>query len=148
MKKYADWYYLREAENAGLVASMDGIVERNRTELNIKLSAYFRHKVPGYNSYFNEDTSEDVLYSINEYIEENKIDKREIDFPISEGSDIHLLKITDNLQLKILVADEYHGGGDYSKFIEVDKFIINEQTTEKDVDLLIDFIKKYLDICR
>jgi|GEM_PF-3156392 len=148
MKKYADWYYLREAENAGFVASMDGTVERNRTELNNKLSAYFRDKMPGYNSYFNEETSEDVLYSINEYIEENKIDKREIDFPISEGSDIHLLKITNNLQLKILVADEYHGGGDYSKFIDVDKFVINEQTTEKDVDVLIDFIKKYLDICR
>ncbi|PYE51467.1 hypothetical protein HUB98_05610 [Paenibacillus barcinonensis] len=148
MTKYADWYYVREAEKVGLVASMDGVVERNRTELNNRLSAYFRNKMPGYNSYFNEDQCDDVLYSINEYINENKIDKYEIDFPISEGSDIHLLQITDNLQLKILVADEYHGGGDYSKYINVDKFIINEQTTEQDVDMLIEFINKYLNICR
>ncbi|WP_145413453.1 hypothetical protein [Paenibacillus xylanexedens] len=148
MKKYADWYYVREAEKAGLVASMDGVVERNRTELNNELSAYFRSEMPGYNSYFGEDQCDDVLYSINEYIKENKIDKSEIDFPISEGSDIHLLKVTENLQLKILVADEYHGGGDYSKFIDIDRFVITEKTSKKDVDVLIKFIKDYLNICR
>ncbi|KZE65017.1 hypothetical protein AV545_03605 [Paenibacillus jamilae] len=148
MKKYADWYYVREAENEGLVASMDNIIERNRTDLNKKLSTYFISKLPNYDSVFNENESEDVLYVINEYIQENNIDKREIDFPIMEGSDVHLLKITDNLQLKIIVADEYYGSGDYSKYIAIDRFIINENTTEQDVDSLIEFIKKYLNSVR
>lgn len=144
MKKYADWYYVREAEKVGMVVSMDCIVERNRSELNKKLSTYFRNKLPKYKSVFNEDESEDVLYSLNEYIQQNNVDKYEIDFPFSEGSDVHLLEITNNLKLKIIVADEYYGSGDYSKYIAIDRFVINEAATEQDVDVLVEFVNKYL----
>jgi len=144
MKKYADWYYVREAEKEGRVASMTNVVERNRTELNDQLSSYFRSKIPNYKSIFDEHECDDILFNLNDYIEENNIDKREIDFPITEGTDIHLLKITDNLHLKILVVDEYYGGGDYEKYIEIGYFVINENTTERDVDKLVDFVKQYL----
>jgi len=144
MKKYADWYYVREAEKEGRVASMTNVVELNRTVLNNKLSTYFRSKIPNYNSIFDEDECNDILLALNDYIKENNIDKNYIDFPITEGTDIHLLKITDNLHLKILVADEYYGNGDYDKYIEIGYFIINENTTEQDVDKLVDFVKQYL----
>lgn len=140
-KVYADWYLVREAENKGLSVSMDGCLERNRTELNNRLSAYYREKMPNFDPTYKEEYCEDVLYCINEYIEEKGINKRELDFPISEGTDIHLLKITDNLQVKITIADEYYGGGDYSKYIEIDRFVITPEATEEDVDILIDFVK-------
>jgi hypothetical protein len=66
-----------------------------------------------------------------------------IDFPYSEGSEIHLVPIGNNIQVKLLVADEYHGSGEYSKYVLINFFIINEQTTEQDVDSLIDFLNKY-----
>lgn len=144
MKKYADWYYVRESEKNGQVVSMTNVVVRNRTELNNKLNAYFRSRLPNYKTIFDEEKCEDILFNLNDYIEENNIDKREIDFPITEGTDIHLLKITDNLSLKITVSDEYHGSGDYDKYIDIGYFVINENTTEADVDVLIEFIKKYL----
>ncbi|GAA4879078.1 hypothetical protein GCM10023310_69000 [Paenibacillus vulneris] len=137
----ADWYLVHEAEKVGNVSSMTNVVERNRNELNKKLSLYFRSQLPDYKSIFDEDECEDILYTLNTYIEENGINKREMDF---SGTDIHLLKITDNLQIKIVISDEYYGGGDYSKYIEIGKFLINEYTTEKDVDKLIEFVTKYL----
>lgn len=140
MKKYADWYYVREAENNGLMASMTNIIERKRTDLNIKLSSYFRNKLPNHDGFYEEDKCDDFIYTLNEYITENKIDKPYIDFPISQGTDIYLVPITDNLEAKIILSDEYYGGGDYSKFAEISHFKINENTTEKDVDKLIEFL--------
>jgi hypothetical protein len=143
MKKH-DWVILREAEDMGLVVAMTSTVERNRTTLNNELSAYFKTKLPNYSGIFDEETYEDILDQINSYIDEHNIDKHELTFPITEGSDIYLIRITDNLQLKILIADEYYGDGDYSKYISIDFFVINENTTSKDVDVLTDFIEKYI----
>lgn len=140
----ADWVIVREAENAGLVTSMTGLVERKRTDLNNELSDYFRKNLPKYLGTFDEDESEDILYSLNSYIEENNIDKHPLDFPLTEGSDVHLLPIGDNIQLKILIVDEYYGGGDYSKYIDISFFLINENTATQDVDLLIKFVNKHL----
>ncbi len=142
--KKADWVLVQEAEENGLVASMTGIVERKRTTLNNELSSYFREKMPTFLGSFDEYEGEDILYNINSYLEENNIDKSSLDFPISSGSDIHLIPITENLKLKVLVVDEYFGNGDYSKYVMTDFFLINENTTKKDVDKLIEFVKKYL----
>lgn len=142
----ADWAIVRDAENKGLMAAMTSLVEKKRTDLNNELSDYFRKNVPNYSGSFGEDESEDILYSINSYIEDNNIDRRPLDFPLTEGTDIHLLPISDNIQLKVVIADEYYGGGDYSKYIMIDFFLINENTTEQDVDVLIEFVKKYLSV--
>lgn len=142
--KKSDFTILKEAERNGMVVSMTGIVEPIRTELNNELSKYFRGIMPNYNGSFDEHLSEDVLYVINEYIEKNKIDKYAIDFPLTEGTDIHLIPITDNLQLKLLVADEYYGSGEYAKYVMADYFVINENTTTEDVDRLINFVNEYL----
>lgn len=139
-----DWYLVREAEKKGLVASMTSTVERNRTDLNDELSNYFREKMPNYDSVFGEDECEDILYSLNDYIEDNNIKSYSLDFPVTEGSDVHLIKINENIQLKVLISDEYYGSGVYEKYIEIGYFIINESTTKKDVDELIDFVRDYL----
>ncbi|MNG30082.1 hypothetical protein D3C84_1156200 [compost metagenome] len=47
------------------------------------------------------------------------------------------------MQLKLIVADEYYGDGDYSKYVMADFFMINENSTKEDVDQLIEFVKKY-----
>jgi hypothetical protein len=144
MKTVADWYVVREAENKGLVVAMTPIVERKRTELNNELGRYFRDQYPDYNGTYDEDACEDILYSLNSYIEENNIDMYPLDFPISEGTDIHLLKVNDNISLKVVIADEYYGSGSYSKYIDISNFLINENATKSDVDHLIDFVKEYL----
>lgn len=138
-----DWPLVLEAEKEGRTASMTCVAVKNRTELNEKLSAYFRKNVPNYNGGFDEDECENVLYKINEYMKKKKIRKykQPIDFPYSEGSETYLIPITDNLDLKLLLVDEYYGGGDYSKYIDMSYFIINDRTTAKDVDALIEFIK-------
>lgn len=142
--KKADWTIVREAENKGLMVAMTGLVERNRTELSDELSLYFRKQMPNYKGTWDEHEGEDVLYNINNYLEENNIDKHPLDFPISSGTDIHLIPINKNIQLKVVVADEYYGGGEYSKYVMIDFFLITENTTKQDVDELIEFVKKYL----
>lgn len=137
--KKSDWTRLKEGENEGLVASMTNIIERNRTDLNKELSSYFITNVPKYNGVFDEEEGEDVLDYINDYLKENNIDIHKLSFPVSSGSDIYLIPIGDNLEIKVLVVDEYHGDGEYEKYVMIDYFLINENTTTKDVDLLINF---------
>lgn len=144
MSYVADWVLVREAEKNGLVVSMTNILERNRTELNNELRKYFREKLPNYNGIFDEDECEDVLFWLNEYIDDTGAKNYHLDFPIGEGTDIHLLKVNENIQLKILIEDEYYGSGNYSKYIAIGHFIINENTTKDDVDVLIEFVRKYL----
>lgn len=145
MKK-ADWVLVKEAEREGRMVAMTPLVERNRTPLNEELSKYFREKLPKYKDIFDEDEGEDILYNINEYMKENNIDKYTIHFPFSSGTDVHLIPITENLQLKVVVADEYYGDGEYSKYVMIDFFMINDYATKKDVDVLIDFVQKNLTI--
>lgn len=145
MKAYADWYIARQAEEAGMLVSMSFIRQPKRTELHDKLYAYFLEQKPDHETLYDEDDCGDILYNINDYFDDNNIDKV-IDFPYSEGTDIHLVKITDNLQLQVTVADEYYGSGDYNKYIAIDRFMINEKTTEQDVDKLIEFIREYLEV--
>ncbi|MCK1999886.1 hypothetical protein MZM54_00630 [[Brevibacterium] frigoritolerans] len=142
--KKSDWTIVREAEQEGLAVGMTGTIEPNRTELNKELSEYFRKNITGYSGSFGEDEGEDILYSINSYMKENNIDKYPLDFPMSSGTDIHLIPIGENIQLKVVVADEYYGDGDYAKYVMIDFFLINETTTKQDVDVLIEFVGRYL----
>ncbi|MGM0968610.1 MAG: hypothetical protein ACQEWR_08540 [Bacillota bacterium] len=140
--KKSDWLLIREATEKGLLVSMTNLVERKRTELNEQLSDYFRKQMPGYTGSFDEDQAENILDSVNNFIAEKNLDIYQLDFPLSSGTDNHLIPITDNLDLKVTVADEYYGDGDYSKYVMADFFIINEKANEEDVDELIKFIKK------
>lgn len=142
----SDWTILKEAENKGFVVAMTGILTQKRTYLNDNLRDYFRTKMPNYTGSFDEYYGEDVLDGINDYIKKNNINKHLLDFPFTSGTDIHLIPITANLQLKILIVDEYHGDGDYSKYVEIDYFVINESTSKEDVDRLIEFIKEYVTV--
>lgn len=108
------------------------------------LSDYFRKQMPSYMGSFDEYAGEDILYSINEYLATKNIDKYPLDFPFTSGTDIHLIPINENIQLKVVIADEYYGDGDYSKYVEADFFLINEKTTKKDVDGLVEFVKENL----
>ncbi|MFP3751185.1 hypothetical protein [Bacillus altitudinis] len=140
--KKSDWMLIREATEKGLLVSMNNLVERKRTELNEQLSDYFRKQMPDYTGSFDEDKAEDILESLNNFIIEKNLDIYPLDFPLSSGTDNHLIPITDNIDLKVTVADEYYGDGDYSKYVMADFFIINEKATEEDVDELIEFIKQ------
>ncbi|MEC1943236.1 hypothetical protein [Bacillus velezensis] len=134
---------IREAEEQGLMVGMAGLIERKRTDLNYELSDYFRKQLSGYTGSFDENEGEEILYSINEYITENNIDMYPLDFPV-DGTDVHLIPITENIQLKVVVADKYYGDGDYSKYVMADFFLINNKATTKDVDTLLRFVKKHL----
>lgn len=135
---------VREAEDEGFMVGMTGFVQRKRTDLNNELSTYFREQLPKYSGTFDEDKGEDILSNINAYLKEKEINKHPLDFPLTSGTDIHLIPVTENLQLKVLVADEYYGDGDYSKYVMADYFLINENTTKQDVESLIEFIKNYI----
>lgn len=139
---------LREAEKQGLVASMTLILEPNQTELNEKLSKYFREQVPNFDGIVDEEDTEIVLNTINAYIKEKKIDKfnKPLRFPYSEGSEVYLIPLTEHIQVKVLIVDEYYGGGEYEKYIDISRFIIDEETTKKDVDVLIDFTKRVFNL--
>ena len=138
-----DYIILKEAEKNGLVVAMGSMIEIYRTDLNKRLSDYFRSKITNFKGNYDETEGEVVLSNISEYLLELNEKNHYIDFPYNEGTEIHLIPIGEKIQVKLLVADEYHGSGEYSKYVLIDFFIINEQTTESDVDSLIDFLNKY-----
>lgn len=139
----SDWQLVREAENSGLCVSMNSVVERNRTELNKELSSYFKEKLPKFKSYYDVDEGENVVGAINLYMEDNNINKHRLDYPVSEGTDTYLIKITDNLSIKLEVFDEYYGQGESSTGVHIDRFIITEEATSEDVDKLIEMFNEY-----
>lgn len=140
-----NYYYIRKNEEDGLVVSMNNIVERHRTELNLKLQDYFDSQYDNYQGIWDDQYDlESVLWDIWCYLDDNQFfgkSKYEIDFSTNEH-DIYIIPITKNLELILNVVDVYHGDGEYEKYIEASKFIINEETTEKDVDKLIEFINE------
>lgn len=142
-KKVADWVVAKEAEALGLMVSMTSITYHNRTKLNDELYNYFIEKAPDYKSSFDEDEGEDIISNINEYLAESNIDKYPLYFPF-DGTDVHLIPINDNIKLRVKIVDEYYGDGDYNKYVMINAFIINENTTKQDVDELIEFVNKYL----
>lgn len=142
--RVADWVKVKEAEKFGLVAAMTSNVLRNRTPLADELGDYFCKHLPRYNGVFGEDVLDDVLYTLNTYIKENKLDRFPIDFPMGGGADIHLLPVGKHIQIKVVVEDSYYGDGDYRKYIGIQSFVITESTTTKDVDDLVRFIESLL----
>lgn len=139
--KRQDWQLAHDAEEAGLLVSMTSMVHRKDTEANRELRKYFVTQMPKYTGVIDEDDCEDVLSNLNAYIEEEHIDHHSLDFPTNTGSDVYLLPVGHNIQLKILIVDEYHGDSDYEKYISFNEFVMTEKTTPSDVDDLITFIK-------
>lgn len=148
--KKSDVGLLNDAKKLGLVAAMTGMMAtRDRTPLNNELSNYFRQQMPkNFYGIIEEEDVEDALDEINEYIKEHQITKftRSISMPYSSGENLYLIPITENLQVEVLVVDEYEGDGDYSKFIEIAYFVITENTTKSDVDELVLFTKRVFNI--
>lgn len=142
-RRKSDWVIVKEAEEQGLMVAMGSVVKHNRTPLNIELGKYFKEKMPNYLGSFDEDKCDDILFKLNTYLKQNHIDKHELNFTPGD-TNIYLIPITDNLQLEVELIDEYYGDGVYSKYVAIDYFLINENTTKQDVDKLIDFIHHYL----
>ncbi|MFY0516434.1 hypothetical protein ACOMCU_01195 [Lysinibacillus sp. UGB7] len=138
-----DWGLLQRAEQAGLVSSMTGLVERIRTPLNNELSSYFRERLPKYEWLLEDDEADNNIDAVNSYLHEQGIEK-ELCMPHCSGTNIFLISLTDNLQVKFEATDVYEGNGEYSKYTSVDFFVINKSTTTADVDQLIAFVKEIL----
>lgn len=136
--KKSDWSIVREASEKGLVASMTMIVERKRTKENNELSKYFRTKMPQYNGIYDEDIAEDIIDILNDYAKANNLSVK-LSMPVTYGTEIYLFPVNENIHLKLLVANEYD-----EQYVEISYFLINEHTTEKDVDELIDFVNTQL----
>lgn len=115
-------------------------------EISKVLGDYFRESLPNHQEIFIEEDGEEILDSINRYIKENNIDKRFLSFPLSSGANIYLVPISKNLQLKVTAIDEYYGDGVYAKCVEINSFLINENTTKADIDRLIFFTKMFLQL--
>lgn len=147
-RKKAPWVLIREAEKNGFMVGMTRVVSGKQSELSSRLNDYFIKKIPSYEGVYDEDESEDILYVLNEYMVAENIDQYPLDFPVSSGASIRLLPINSNIQLKIMIVDEYYGDGDYQKYVSIKDFMITEEATENDVDVLIQFVEKHLSSSR
>ncbi|WP_368900746.1 hypothetical protein [Oceanobacillus oncorhynchi] len=144
--KKSDVAVIREAELEGLVVRMVSGLALKENEISKVLGDYFRESLPNHQDIFIEEDGEEILDSINRYIKENNIDKRFLSFPLSSGTNIYLVPIGKNIQLKVTAIDEYYGDGVYAKCVEINSFLINANTTKADVDKLIFFTKMFLQL--
>ena len=136
----------RFVQNDGLIASTNNIVKLPRTELNIKLSNYFKEQYKGFNGIIDEEYVEDAMDNLNNYLKANHPSEPLLTKPKhNEDGLLFFVPITENLKLEILVVDEYFGSGNYSVYMDVSFFHINENAKFSDVDVLITFIKKRLE---
>ncbi|EEM25085.1 hypothetical protein bthur0002_57270 [Bacillus thuringiensis Bt407] len=135
-----------DAEVQGLLVAMTSRITQIRTELNKQLSTYFREQCSDYPGVFQEDVCEEVLEAVNQYIEDTEIKKYpyKLDFPVTDGSQEYLVPVGENIELVVVAVDEYHGDGEYSKYLRLDFFLMDESASKEDVDLLIAFINEYL----
>lgn len=138
--KKSDYARLLDAEREGMVVFFDGTGSRNQTELSIELSRYFRDKVASYNGMFSDGEEDEILEELNGYFDDKDIEQTTLNFHYSDSSDVVLLKITEHLELKVLIVDEYYGDGDYSRYVEISSGVITEQSTQGDIDHLIEFM--------
>lgn len=118
------------------------------TEKGEQLREHFRSKLPKYTGSWGEyETNgidmESVEYYLNEYVNKVNVNKR-IEFPHTSGSTRYLIPITENLYIDVLFVDEYYGGGDYAKYVTIDRMIVLDGVTVGDVDKLVKFMVEVL----
>lgn len=143
---------IQDAETKGLMVAMTSIGSMNRTELNNQLSNYFRSKIPNFDGYFGESSNKKqrVMDALNHYRIEKGTNSEIIQHVIPYYSELRLFKVTDNLELKVYIEDKYYRDGSYTmygdslKYVEIEYFKINENTTKEDVDVLIELVKERL----
>lgn len=135
----------RSVRNKGLIASTNNIVKLPRTELNIKLSNYFKEKYKNFNGIIDEEYVADAIDNLNNYLKANHPSEHLLTKPTyNQDGLMFFVPITNNLKLEVLVVDEYFESGNYCIYMDVSFFHINENTNTSDVDALITFIKKHL----
>lgn len=133
----------KEAEAKGLSVSLTNIVDRTRTDLNNALSSYFKSQCPSFKAYYGEDEFEEVIESLNEWISEEKLTIPKLSMGGRNLSEVVLMPITPNLSLKVYLYDEYYGEGEYSTGVHIERFLITEEATNSDVDILVEKLNDY-----
>lgn len=139
-----EWKLVKEAKASGMIVMMTDVFEEGRSEKNEGLNRYFRSMVPGYVGDFSQDTGDDVLLYINDYLNEKGIKVKPLETPYSDGSVVRLIPITQNLDLKVLIEEEYCGGDDHLHSVTINSFIMNDRTERADVDVLVKFVESVL----
>ena len=140
--KKSDFSRVLDAERGGMVLFLDNTGSRNQTDLSRELSYYFRSRIRGYVGMFSDGDEDEILDELNGYFEDKGIDQTKLTFHYADSSDVVLLKITENLELKVLIVDEYHGDGDYDRYVEIASGLITEKATKADIDHLISLMSE------
>jgi len=138
--KKSEFTRLMEARREGRVASMTWNDSYENTPVARRLGDYFRKQMPNYDGIYEEEVFDDVLDAINQYMEEKGIDHAPLRLLVP-GEESYLLPVTENLELVVIITDDYSGGGNYEMYVEISSFLVNDQTTEEDVDRLVDMLK-------
>lgn len=134
----------RNAQREDVLIKLNSINGRSKRENIQELSNYAIDSMDGFEGIYNEsgmypiDGSE-IFYFVSEFAKKNGIDIRPIDYPISSGTDIYLLPMTENLELVIIVVDEYYGSGDSEQYVDIQNLIVNDNTTTEDIDVFLDW---------
>lgn len=134
---------MKRAVKLGFYVPMTTLLKTNSS--NVEFSRHFKSKLPNYKGRFivgqnGVVDSNTIIDSINSYLENKGIGKR-LNFPKGDGVYPFLIKVTDNLDLEVVCIFDHFGHGYSSEYIKIENFIINEETTKKDVDKLIEFIE-------
>lgn len=130
---FPDYLLIEKAKRQGLLVSMNGVVYCDQTEQNIKLSNYFKAKVPNYSGVYKNGKAEEILTKLNDLV------GGYLKFPCI-GEKNYLIPITPHLYLRVLFFDYEDEQKEYQKFVVIETFVIDENATEEDVDRLIFFL--------
>lgn len=139
----SDVVLIREASAADLVISLSRFGRGNRLESSVALRGYVAGELSDYDQYFSDDDGNDGGDTALRVLSERAIGLglRKFAYPLSGGTDVRLLPITDRASIVVLVVDEYEGEGESATYVQVEDVVVTSDATTADMDEVIAFLK-------
>lgn len=113
-------------------------IAKNNTIKSKGFANYFKNAL---SNYVGMSIGNRLLNVVNEHIKTLNSDQLELAYKAIPTIDIHLVPVGENILLHVQLVTMELNNGDISNCTVIDGFIVNENATNDDVQLVIDLMK-------
>lgn len=136
-KSFENYCSAIEAKQDGSYVGLTSLNE-NKTVKTKVFGDYFKKAFP---NYVGMSIGNGLLNVVNKFIENSNSPHPKLAYSEKVSNNVYLIPVGDNilLHVKLVIVDLFGGG--ISKSTAIEGFIVNENATIKDVQLVIDLMK-------
>lgn len=136
-KNYENNCVILDAKANGDYVGLTSIAKNDTTKTQ-DFASYFKTALP---NYVGMSIGDRLLNVVNEHIKTLKSDQLELVYKEIPTIDIHLVPVGENILLHVQLVTMKLNNGNLSNCTVIDGFIVNENATNDDVQLVIDLMK-------